>query len=1489
MLTNNPDSDIAIIGMAGRFPGAKNLQEFWNNLCEGKESIRFFSKEELKATGIPENVLNDPNYIRACGFLENADMFDAEFFRIAHREAEITDPQQRLLLECAWTALEDASYGVNKSCPKSVGVYVGMGKNFYLWSEIMPYSRLVQTLGSYNLMLHNEKDFLATTISYKLNLQGPSLTVQTACSTSLASVHLACQSLLDGECDMALAGGVTIRVPLMSGYTYRPEGITSPDGHCRAFDSQAQGIVPGSGVGIVVLKKLSEAILDNDHIYCVIKATAMNNDGSDKLSYTAPSISGQSSAIAQAIYVAGISSNSIGYVEAHGTGTILGDPAEIQALKLAFQETANIVEENGSIDNEEISDDEKDQINCRQFCAVGSVKTNVGHLDVAAGICGLIKTSLILYHKTLVPSLNLSKENPLLKLEQSPFYIIKELKPWRFSKKFPRRAGVSSLGIGGTNIHAILEEYIPSAQDLTNKNNALTQEDISQLITISALTPFSLRQYCINFVQFLKQQTDNKNFGNICYTQNMGRSDFITRLFLVASNTKIAIEKLENIEIENIEKQETLSSINQKNINCNKQANKNFCFIFPGQGTQYIGMAQNIYENSKIFSETLDTCADLLERWLHYDIRNYIFTSDTLENQYKLQQTQYAQPILFSIEYSLAKLWQEWGISPQVLLGHSLGEYVAATLAGVFDLPDALYLIARRGYWMSQTSPGSMLFVGLSESEVLADIDAFEKNSKLISLAVINAPKRCVISGTKEVIQSFQKMYESRGVICQSLNTMQAFHSPLMEKILTNFQQEFSQIKLHPPQIPFLSNLTGTWINNNDVINPEYWSETLRQPIRFSQCLQTLLLEKDRIFLEVGPYMISAYRENFPQETLIYSSLESFKKHISEYSHLLQTLGLLWCQGAKIHWPQFYKDRKITSIYKRLSIPTYPFQQKRYWVNDKNRTEKSTDEINIIPKIYIPLWQQVLNISFLETTLTHSNLDFFVFDFRKIDLEKPLEYIENMCQHLLEISQSDEKKLEVFKNRILVLCSSVWQVEEKDTINPYQGLFLGWLRTMAREMPNLNIHILDIEINMSQEKASAIFQLFLKQNPSFSKNSFIYDFAIRGSKIWQRIWKPWEIESESKLQNLSTFRHKGVYLITGGLGGIGFVLANWLAKNFQAKVALLSRNPVSEERQAEIMKIMKDYDTEIITIFADVSDEIAMQKAVSSIIQKWEVIHGVIHAAGIADNTLLLRQNLQQAKKVWQPKVYGLKTLHHVLGHHHLDWIALFSSVTCLKGSVGQAAYSAANSVFDLVSQGNLFPEYSWKAPTITIHWDTWKEVGMAVKTEVPERFQEIRKQSLASGITNEEGCDIFKKVIELGLTNVVVSKRNWESDILSQNKICFTHNQVSSQEFRIEQLQVNIPLEKKERNLESRPSYISTEYIPPNNELEKKLAEIWRELLGSHIGRQDSFLEFGGDSLLALQMLTQVRDKMKIHCPLRDFFSNPTIAALAQHKKEDS
>jgi acyl transferase domain-containing protein/acyl carrier protein len=1394
---------IAIVGISGRFPGAKNIDQFWQNLRDGVESISFFSDDEVLASGVAPDLLAKPNYIKAFGFLPDVELFDAAFFGFHAREAETMDPQHRIFLECAWEAIESAGYNP-ETYEGQIGVFSGASLNSYWLKNLALNQELPNLVSDFQILLGNDKDFVPTRVSYKLNLKGPSINVSTACSTSLVAVQMACQSLLNYQSDMALAGGIAIRIPQKIGYLYQEGMILSPDGHCRAFDARSQGTVGGSGVGIVVLKRLSDAIADGDFIYALIRGAAINNDGALKVGYTAPSVEGQAAVISEAQAIAGIDPQTISYIEAHGTGTELGDPIEIAALTTAFR----------------ASTDQKG------FCAIGSLKTNVGHLDTAAGVAGLIKTALALQHKQIPPSLHFESPNPKIDFASSPFYVNTTIQDWQRYDATPRRAGVSSFGIGGTNAHVVLEEA-PELEPSSASRHY-------QLLLLSAKTPTALDAASSNLVKYLQQQP-HLNLADVAHTLQVGRQQFMHRRMLVCQNVEEAISYLDTQDPQRVFSQ-SRESVNQPVV-----------FMFSGQGSQYVGMAQDLYEQEPNFCKHLDRCCQILRSPLGFDLREILYpVADQRESAtQKLQQTAITQPALFAIEYSLAQLWISWGISPKAMIGHSIGEYVAACLAGVFSLEDALGLVTVRGRLMQELPAGSMLAVPLAEEEIKPLLN------QDLSIAAINGQSLCVVSGLTNAVELLEQQLAGQGLECRRLHTSHAFHSIMMEPMLAAFRSQIQKFHLHPPKIAYISNVSGNWITAAEATDPNYWVKHIRQPVRFYDGLKHLLQDSQQVLLEVGAgRTLSTLARRHPHKTneqVILTSLrhpqDQWQDLQPDLKFLLTTLGQLWLAGVPIDWAAFYEHERRY----RLTLPTYPFERQRYWIEPTKTETKlipqaSLDNLDkkkdIADWFYRPCWkqsipprldQEILSsqscwLVFIDTcgigsqlverlqqhnqdvVVVHLGDEFSQLSDRTFTLNpaKAEEYNQLLNQlvlqqkkptkiiHLWSITSPQQGKLDLervnlaeerglyslmflaqalekqnFHNllQITVFSNHMQNITSEDLLCPEKASLLGAIKVIPLEYPHISCRSIDILVPHHGSKSKEKLIEHLLAELTNTPDQIVV--AYRGFQRWVQTYEP--IRLEQPLPNSLPIKEDGVYLITGGLGAIGLTLAEYFAKNTKTKLILTRRSyfpPQSEwnqwlnnhEAQNQIslkilqLQAIQDLGTEILIANVDVADLEQMQKVISQAEQQFGRIDGGIHCAGVADyDGRISRRSPEMLASILSAKVKGTLILDRLFQDRELDFLVLFSSLGSVlyQLKIDQIGYSAACEFMDAFAH---YRTYQEGKPTIAINWTDWLEVGMSVEPakralSKPDTPQEIRS-FLLSSLTSAEGVEVFSRIL---------------------------------------------------------------------------------------------------------------------------------------------
>jgi acyl transferase domain-containing protein/surfactin synthase thioesterase subunit/acyl carrier protein len=909
-----PNSDIAIIGMACRFPGASNVQQYWQNLCDGIESVTFFSDEELTRAGVDQALAADKRYVKAAATLSGVEMFDAAFFGYSPREAAVMDPQHRLFLEVCWEAFEDAGYDPF-SYPGEVGVISAAGGvvSTYLVAKLNHPEFFGQTAGTPHIS--NDKDFLSTRVSFKLNLTGPSFTIQSACSSSLLAVHQACQNLRFDQCEMMLVGGSAVRVPQVQGYLAEKRSVYSLDGHCRPFDAEAQGTLFSSGVGAVLLKRLDKALADRDHIFAVIKGTAANNDGSAKISYTAPSVGQQSKAAANALKLAGVSADSIGYVECHATGTTVGDPLEIEALAGAFQTEAKRT----------------------QYCALGSFKGNIGHPEQAAGIAGLIKTALILHHKRIPPTVNYQNPNPRIDFVSSPFYVNSTLQAFAAGAT-PRRAGLNSLGIGGTNVFAVLEEApAPAARSYESKPSAC-------LTTLSAKSPEALIARVAELRDWI-EENPNADIEDVCYTTNVSRSQFGVRVAVPARSIAELKDALAA----------WLRNPSNGAASLKRTARTATAFMFSGQGSQHPGMAAELYRTHSVFRNAIDRCHALSEAHLQPGLRDVIFGS---ANNELLDRTEYAQPALFAVEYALTELLASWGITPDAVIGHSLGEITAACAAGVLTVEDAMQLVTGRGALMQRLPTGGGMAAVWAEESVVRRI--IEQTAPEIAIAAVNGPQNTVVSGDEEVLQKLLTHLEQEQISYRKLRVANAFHSPRTEALAAELEAIAGQISHVAPKLPLISNVTGEMMTAAP--DSHYWSRHLREPVRFGDGMLSLAKLKCETFIEIGPHPVLLPLAQMclraTRKSAAYAATLTRGK--PDADAIAELLVALYLAGHTINWTKVHAHSSAN----RIQLPTYPFQRQRHWVDDAVRPEPAQNNAAVHPLVGGPIYSNANEVRY---------------------------------------------------------------------------------------------------------------------------------------------------------------------------------------------------------------------------------------------------------------------------------------------------------------------------------------------------------------------------------------------------------------------------------------------------------------------------------------------------------------------------------------------
>src|SRR5579875_3590105 len=1570
-----PDEPIAIIGMGCRFPGGANSPEaFWQLLRSGDDAIREIpaGRWDVDAFFDPDRTAEGKMYTRKGGFLEHIAAFDAQFFGISPHEARRMDPQQRLLLEVAWEALEDAGQSLSKIGGSSTGVFIGMMSN-------AEYSQLQAKVGyetgdtSYlddpYFGTGSASSIAAGRLAYLFALQGPAMTIDTACSSSLVAVHLACQSLRNAECKLALAGGVNAMLLPEHMVNACKMGMLAADGHCKTFDTDADGFALGEGCGIIVLKRLNDAQADGDNILAIIRGSAVNQDGRSN-GITAPNKLAQEAVIRKALASAGMEPRRVSYIEAHGSGTALGDPIEIDALSAALAE--------GHSQDAPVY--------------VGTVKTNIGHLAGAAGIAGLMKTVLALQHRAIPPHLNLKTPNPHIRWEEKPVQIPATLLPWP-SQEQTRIAGVSSFGWSGTNAHVVLEEAIPTTPISPSRPH--------KLLLLSAKTIEALDKATSNLQAYLRDHNDEQ-LADIAYTTALGRTAFQQRRFVVCRDFQDAITILETPDGQRIQTGSAQSNPGK------------IAFMFSGVGEQYVGMTAELYEQEATFRETIDRCAAILEPLLGLDLRELIYIKpeqdhthlngfsnghSTSQGTYDLQvllrrhgsnghstptgqsshiestpidrvkQTRYAQPLMFVIEYALAHLLMQWGVRPQAMIGYSLGEFVAACIAGVLSLQDALMLVARRAQLIHELPKGVMLAVALSEPDISPYLD------EQVCLAAINAPTTCVLAGPPEPLHQLEQRLSRQGIAARRVETSHAFHSSMLQPLQEELTRLARQAQLHEPQIPYVSNVTGTWITPEQATDPGYWAQHMCQTVRFSDGIAQLLQQQELVLVEIGvgsalgsfvkQQVVASSSERMPQ---IVSTLPATYDRQSEQALLLTTLGKLWLTGVTIDWHGFYAGESRH----RLALPTYPFERQRYWIEPKKRFRSVSSissavgsEPERIPDIsnwfFLPVWRQSASQHVFDASKLAENRHcwmIFVDDcgigrqicdrlaqygqqvvsilpgnaFRSagqdkytLDPGRRADYdalfkelrrqgkMPDRIVHLwmTTISIPSTAGSEILQDildkgfysllalvqtaedagigacEISVISNNMQDVTGSELLCPQKATIAGPCRVISQEYPQLHCYSIDIalvEPGTRQEKL--LLQQLLAELMHEPVETFI---ALRGNHRWIQGFEPVQIE-HSPIQN-NRLRKGGVYLITGGLGGIGLAIAEYLARTLQAKLILLGRSalpPRSEwprlllERSEDdkigrqIRKVLEleALGAEVLVMQADVANEAQMRTVVQQALSTFSTIHGVLHTAGVPGAGLIQHKTRQVAESVLSPKVVGTLVLERVLQDIQLDVFVLFSSIASAIGGPGQVDYCAANAFLDAYAHYR----FNQDSSTVAINWSEWQwnawESGMAALGEdVQAYFRENRRKF---GIAFEEGTEALQRVLARSLPQVVVSTQDFSAIV--------TMNASLTAATILQRAQSTQPV----KTAHTRPA-LGNSYIAPRNALEQRIAAVWEELLGiAQVGIHDNFFELGGNSLIGLDLIARMKKELDISLlPTYVLYEAPSVAAMARYLEQ--
>ncbi|MCM8731667.1 type I polyketide synthase [Hephaestia sp. GCM10023244] len=1347
------DNEIAIVGLACRFAGARDARDYWANLRGGVESIVPLADADLLAAGVDPRLLAQPNYVKAGAPLPDMDCFDASLFGLSPRDAAIMDPQHRHFLQCAWAAFEDAGHDPT-AFAGAIGVFAGSGHNAYLSYNLLTNRRLVRDVGLF-LLRHtgNDKDFLSTRLSYLLDLKGPSVNVQTACSTSLVAVHVAVQSLLNGECDMALAGGVSIDLPHGQGYPYQEGDILSPDGHCRAFDAGAQGTVFGSGAGAVVLRRLADARDDRDHIYAVIKGSAVNNDGAGKVGYLAPGVDGQALAISEALSIAEVDARSISYVEAHGTGTPVGDPIEIAALTQAFaQDTSDT-----------------------GYCAIGSVKPNIGHTDTAAGVASLIKVALSFEHGELPPSLHHQADNPACDFARTPFVVNAALKPWPRRSGAPRYAGVSSLGVGGTNAHVVLGEA-----PITDHPGPSRPR---QLIVLSAKSLSALDANSVALAEHFDAHP-HADLADAAYTLSTGRRALPHRRILVAADAREAATLLRDQSADRVVTRECII------------AGRPVAFLFAGGGAQHVAMGRTLYAIERVFAAAVDECFEELARFCDTDFRALLYPEPdrAAAAARALERPSIALPLLFTIQVALARLWASWGVRPAAMIGHSMGEYVAAHLAGVFTLGDALRIVSGRGRLFETVPPGAMLSVPLGEDDLRALLPPE------LSIAAINGRGLTVASGPVPAIDALQAMLAARAIETRRIPISVAAHSAMLAPILDDFRALLGTITLHAPEQRFVSNLTGDWIGSDEATDPEYWVRHLREPVRFTDGLDRLLDQPDGVLLEVGPgRVLSSLARQHVGRTgagAVFNSLPHAEDATFDLDHMLSVAGQLWASGVAIDWHGYWRHERRS----RVSLPSYRFDPQRHWIAPgavEVQAQADPDEplerrADLADWLYEPQWTRAalppaeadgatalvfadalglgdalaarLRAQGSDVALVRPGKRFHICKTGEFTVNPaiPADYQalvahlstrgrmpETIC-HLWQMTGDRRRRtapraIATAQDRglfsllylaqalgendpdvalhLMVVSDGTQRIADEAVPAPEKATSLGLVRVLGQEFPNIRARSIDLVCPPSSSARVRLAALLAAEAGATDDAETI---AYRAAERWvQRIVAtPAPVRADAPC----TIRPEGVYLITGGRGGIGLTLARHLAGQYGARLALIGRSalppratwadhlaraPLDDPLALTLRQLLtiEAAGGIVLPITADVSDRGQMRRAVRTVRQQLGPINGVFHTAGCLDDGPLQLKTRAATEAVLTPKLHGTLALEQALAGERPDFLMLFSSVSAVAGLAGQVDYAAANAFLDAYAQARHNDDAT---RVISVGWSQWRDVGMA-------------------------------------------------------------------------------------------------------------------------------------------------------------------------------
>jgi non-ribosomal peptide synthase protein (TIGR01720 family) len=1501
------DDAVAIIGLAGRLPMSDNMDQLWENLIGGKDCITRFTPEQLLELGVDPEMIARPDYVPAAGYIWNQDKFDALFFEINPKEAAGIDPQHRMGLEVAWEALEDSGY-TSQSVKGDIGVFAGVNISHYLF-EVLNASQ-PGSANAMELLIGGDKDHFGSRIAYKFDLRGPCVSMGTACSTTLVTTHFACQSLMAHECRLALTGGAHLFLPNGIGHVYHEGSYASSDTYCRPFDARSNGIIISNGVCFAVLKRLKDAIEDRDSIYAVIKGTAINNDGMDKIGYTAPSVSGQTRMIVDALTASQIPPESIRFVEAHGTGTQLGDPIEVSALTRAYRMQTDKV----------------------GYCGLGSIKSNMGHVGAVAGIAGMAKAALALKHRLLPPTIHFETPNPKLELDTSPFYVVAQAEPLERGA-YPLRAAVSALGIGGTNAHVILEE--PPEEVVSSESRDW------QLLLLSAKNPASLDRMTENLSEWLTRHPQS-NLADVAYTLQVGRVPFACKRGFVVQKGDMQAIASEIAPAKGFSGRST-------------EPPRQVVFMFPGGGTQYVLMAKGVYDSEPSFAQDMDRCAELIQHASGLDLFSLIYpqAGQMEEAEQRLQIPKHFFVALFAVEYSLARLWMSWGVKPTAVVGHSLGEYIAATIAGVFSLEEAIALVCFRGELFEKLEKGQMFSVTASAEAVS------EWLIEGVSIATINNDQQCVVAGRFEPMEVFAEKLTRQGIEFRKLPIDTAGHSPMVDPILEEFGQFLSGITFHQPDIPLISNMSGEWVQSQEITTPDYWKRHLRQTVRFVDGVKTLLNEPNTLFLEVGAgrTLSSFVRAQLTPASRVslFSSLRHAQDDRADMSHLLETLGKIWMTGKEIDWQALYMDERR----QRISLPTYAFDRRRYWIEAKSPVSaRQQERLPIDQWLWQPVWQLQERPATdhaeksLDPVLLFSDgggLCHALSDLLKqagsqvVAVEKGSQFstqsggtmtihpttlkdyhalVSSLKQNArfpstlvyawsLETSQEDEvnqvnsllalvylaKALVARESeepvRIVVLTCQREAVMPNDSLVCAQSLITGPVNVIPFEHPSIRILTLDLHASDVDDPAMARtvseelyrYQQLTDEEWVGTPNAL----AIRSGARFVRDYT--RLPTSSRAADEVAIAAQSVWVVTGGLGGVGMVHAQTLAP-FGVKIALLQRSSFPDpdhwdailktesdgtleqalmKNRIETLKRIQEQGSEVCIFKGDINQPENLRRCLQEVRATFGPITGVMHCAGFGDHVSTLETTPAILASVLAPKVTGTNRLLEMLHEDPLDYVVLCSSMSVQTTGYGLVGYIGACAYLDAVAHQH---RKNRQTRFVSVNWDIWDTEQRGIRRKLDPAITTQAKEDRPL-VRPHEGADILLRALVAHTPQVVVATANLH-DILIKNRKIGTL--LAQREDSVEQ--EGDQSDRENSGFFERPT-LSSDYAAPETEAETILVAIWQEAFGvAPIGIHDNFFELGGESLLGVKIIASARQKGLVIDP-KKMFTHPTIAQV--------